>query len=153
MCDADSKSRLARTKLPQPIQALLSGGVAALASAVVRVPTDTIRPRVQAYLHPNWAAAVPQLYRAKGVRGFYAGFAPTVARDVPELVLQFAIYEGLRRAVQRVTGGAKLDTGCHLLLGGASGAISAVFSTPIDVRSSPLRGRCPVFYLTSEKQS
>lgn len=105
---------------------------------MVRVPTDTIRHRVQAYLHPNWAAAIPQLLKAKGVRGFYAGFAPTVARDVPELVLQFAIYEGLRRVVRRFNGGAKLDTGCHLLLGGTSGAVSAVFSTPIDVRTPPM---------------
>jgi solute carrier family 25 (mitochondrial S-adenosylmethionine transporter), member 26 len=102
----------------------------------VRVPTDTIRHRVQAYLHPSWAAAVPQLLRAKGVRGFYAGFTPTVIRDVPELVLQFTIYEGLRRVVQRFNGGAQLDTGFHLLLGGTAGAVSAVFSTPLDVRSS-----------------
>lgn len=57
-------------------------------------------------------------------------------RDVPELVLQFTIYEGLRRVVQRFNGEKKLDTGFHLLLGGTAGALSAVFSTPLDVRFS-----------------
>jgi solute carrier family 25 (mitochondrial S-adenosylmethionine transporter), member 26 len=145
-CCADSKTQLARYNLPGPAQALIAQSIAALSSAIVRVPTDTIRHRVQAYLHPNWATAVPQLLKSKGVRGFYAGFTPTVIRDVPELVLQFTIYEGLRRVVQRFTGGAKLDTGFHLLLGGTAGAVSAIFSTPLDVRT------CSAFTYTCTAQ-
>lgn len=36
----------------------------------------------------------------EGVRGFYHGLLPTLLRDVPELTLQFSMYESLRHAMQ-----------------------------------------------------
>ena len=37
----------------------------------------------------------------EGVAGLYHGFLPTLLRDVPELALQFTLYEKLRHLVQR----------------------------------------------------
>jgi solute carrier family 25 (mitochondrial S-adenosylmethionine transporter), member 26 len=116
----------------------VAAGAGALASTIVRVPTDTLRHRVQAYLHPNVFQAVPQLFRAKGLRGFFSGFVPTVLRDVPEIAIQFATYEALRATFQRRTD-QKLTTWQHLLLGGTAGAIAAVFTMPLDVAKTQMQ--------------
>lgn len=125
---------------------LASGAVGAVSSAFVRVPTDTLRHRVQAYLHPNLVQAVPQLVRTKGLRGFYSGFLPTITRDVPEIALQFGMYEALRAAVQwhaaergAGDGGGKLPTWQHLVLGGAAGAFATSVTMPIDVIKTHLQ--------------
>ena len=38
---------------------------------------------------------------AHGVLGLYRGLLPTLLRDVPELALQFTLYESLRRGVEK----------------------------------------------------
>jgi solute carrier family 25 S-adenosylmethionine transporter 26 len=113
----------------------------AVTSTFVRVPTDTLRHRVQAYLHPNVVRAIPELMQRKGLGGFYAGFHPTLARDVPEIAIQFAVYECLRTLVQRdVSGSAKkLATWQHLVLGGISGALAACTTMPIDVLKTQMQ--------------
>lgn len=37
---------------------------------------------------------------SQGIGGLYHGLLPTLLRDVPELALQFSIYETLRRYVE-----------------------------------------------------
>ena len=59
---------------------------------------------------------------AEGVRGLYHGLLPTLLRDVPEIAIQFTLYERLRKAVQRRRAVDKLRTWEHLILGGLSGA-------------------------------
>lgn len=61
--------------------------------AQLRVPTDTLRHRVQAYLHPNVGAAAHTIAVNEGPRGLFRGFGPTIMRDVPEIALQFVIYD------------------------------------------------------------
>lgn len=72
---------------------LTSASAGAIVSSLVRVPTDTIRHRVQAYLHNNIFEAAVYIVKHEGVRGLYAGLGPTIARDVPEIAIQFALYE------------------------------------------------------------
>ena len=59
----------------------------------LRVPTDTLRHRVQAYLHPNVGAAACTIAANEGPRGLFRGFGPTIMRDVPEIALQFVVYD------------------------------------------------------------
>lgn len=138
---AGTKAHLETKRWNSWAKHLTSGAVGAVTSAFVRVPTDTIRHRVQAYLHPNVMRAVPELARAKGLAGFYSGFLPTIMRDVPEIALQFGMYEALRGAVQWHAGGgdAKLPTWQHLLLGGAAGAFATSVTMPIDVIKTHLQ--------------
>lgn len=62
-------------------------------STQLRVPTDTLRHRVQAYLHPNVGAAARTIAAKEGPRGLFRGFGPTIMRDVPEIALQFVVYD------------------------------------------------------------
>lgn len=101
-----------------PLAHFISGSVGAVVSCVIRVPTDTIRHRVQAYVHPNVFQSATTIVRTEGVRGLYAGFLPTLLRDVPELALQFTIYERLRHSLSAKRPDQKLQTWEHLVLGG-----------------------------------
>lgn len=49
--------------------------------------------QVQAYLHLNVFEAAHTICRTSGVLGLYRGFWPTLARDVPEIAIQFTLYE------------------------------------------------------------
>ena len=64
-----------------------------MTSALVRVPTDTLKHRVQAYLHQDIFEAARTICKSSGVRGLYRGFWPTLMRDVPEIAIQFTLYE------------------------------------------------------------
>jgi solute carrier family 25 S-adenosylmethionine transporter 26 len=59
---------------------------------------------------------------AEGVAGLYHGLLPTLLRDVPDIAIQFALYERLRKALERRRQVSKLRTWEHLILGGFSGA-------------------------------
>ena len=58
---------------------------------------------------------------AEGIAGLYHGLLPTLLRDVPDIAIQFALYERLRKALERRRNVAKLRTWEHLILGGFSG--------------------------------
>eukprot|EP00210_Caulerpa_lentillifera_P001573 g1511.t1 len=122
-----------------PIAHFISGSVGAVVSCVIRVPTDTIRHRVQAYVHPNVFQSATTIVRTEGVRGLYAGFLPTLLRDVPELALQFTIYERLRKTLSAKRHDQKLQTWEHLVLGGLSGAVAAVVTMPFDVAKTTIQ--------------
>ncbi len=66
-----------------------------------------------------------------GIAGLYHGLLPTLLRDVPDIAIQFTLYERLRRVLERRRGVTKLRTWEHLILGGFSGAAL-----------SPKRDRC-----------
>jgi hypothetical protein len=135
---AGVKPFMAKQPVPNYVAHVSAAASGAIASAFVRVPTDTVRHRVQAFLHPNTFTAVPQLLKSKGLRGFYAGFRPTLLRDVPEIAIQFATYEFLRSVLQNRSG-EQLATWQHLVLGGISGAAAACFTMPVDVLKTQLQ--------------
>jgi len=116
----------------EPAAHVVAASAGAACSAVVRVPGDTIKHRTQAYLHPNAWAALTGIVRAEGVAGLYRGFGPTLIRDVPEIVVQFACYEALRRQLLRRRGDSKMPTYEHVLLGAAAGSIAATCTMPLD---------------------
>eukprot|EP00899_Mesostigma_viride_P027454 jgi/Mesvir1/7894/Mv11826-RA.1 len=67
---------------------LVSAASGAFTSAFIRVPVDTCKHRVQAYLHSNVFVAGRTIMANNGLRGVYAGFAATLMRDVPEIAIQ-----------------------------------------------------------------
>lgn len=116
-----------------PASHFISASCGAVTSCIVRVPTDTIRHRVQAYIHPNVFKSATQIVQKEGIRGLYAGFMPTLLRDVPEIAVQFSLYEKLRHMVAERRVNKKLQTWEHLILGGFSGAVAAIVTMPLDV--------------------
>jgi len=137
---------------------LISAATAAAVSSVTRVPADVVRHRVQAGLDPSLMAAARSAWQRGGIGGLYAGWAATLVRDIPEIVLSFTLFEigrhtwcgmasgdaagaGGDKSSGLVKGGRKLkpgDSSCalepwqHLVLGGACGGFAAAVTVPLD---------------------
>ncbi|KAH9990987.1 mitochondrial carrier domain-containing protein [Russula compacta] len=95
----------------RPWESALSGACAGAAYNLAFFPADTVKSTMQteAELRPgmmagagtiagqrSFADVARELYRARGLRGLYAGCGITVARSVPSSALIFLIYDGLR---------------------------------------------------------
>jgi mitochondrial ornithine carrier protein len=88
-------------------ESALSGACAGAAYNLAFFPADTIKSTMQteAELRPasagttgqrSFATVARELYRARGLRGLYAGCGITVARSVPSSAMIFLIYDGLK---------------------------------------------------------
>lgn len=127
-----TKKRL-EDRLPPGLVHVASATVGTVAASVVRVPADTLKHRVQAYLHRDVFEAFKVVVQTEGFRGLYRGFWPTLMRDVPEICIQFAVYENLRAFVKEKRKVEKLTTPEHLLLGAVAGAAAATCTMPLDL--------------------
>jgi solute carrier family 25 S-adenosylmethionine transporter 26 len=113
--------------------AFAAGAAAAVGSSVVKVPLAVCIRSVQAGVYPNVFAAASLITKAAGARGLFTGFVPTVLEDVPDMGVKFAVYESLRAAHARLSGGRPPTTAEDLLIGGTAGAAAAAATTPLDV--------------------
>ncbi|KAK9902064.1 hypothetical protein WJX75_003057 [Coccomyxa subellipsoidea] len=133
------KEKLTAQGQPQALTHLASASAGAIVSAFIRVPTDTLKHRVQAYLLPDIWRGARSIVAAEGVAGLYHGLLPTLLRDVPDIAIQFALYERLRKALERRRQVSKLRTWEHLILGGFSGATAASITMPLDFTKTVLQ--------------
>lgn len=129
----ESSKRKISKYLPPDLTHVCSAAVGVVASSVIRVPMDTVKHRVQAFMHANVFEAAVSVIRAEGVGGLYKGFIPTLMRDVPEIAIQFAVYEKLRSFMERRQKKTKLTTPEHLFLGAFAGAVAAACTVPLDL--------------------
>ena len=99
--------RDAPTRELWPWESAVSGACAGAAYNLAFFPADTIKSTMQteAELRPasagfagprSFGTVAKELYRARGLRGLYAGCGITVARSVPSSALIFLIYDGLK---------------------------------------------------------
>eukprot|EP00964_Phaeocystis_antarctica_P053125 scaffold31139_cov53-Phaeocystis_antarctica.AAC.3 len=92
-------SRQALSGLPLAAREGLSGSCGALTAAVVWVPFECIKHRVQVAA-PGCStprAALRTTLEREGVRGLYAGMRPTLVRNVPYNALHFGLFAAIQR--------------------------------------------------------
>ncbi|GAQ81564.1 mitochondrial substrate carrier family protein [Klebsormidium nitens] len=98
----------------------------------LRIPCEVIKQRCQAGLYDNWQAAAIGTYRSDGLPGFFRGTTATLLREVPFYVAGMMIYEqikkGVRKGIRR-----ELKPWETIAVGGFSGGLAAVTTTPFDV--------------------
>lgn len=111
---------------------LAASASASCTSALVRVPGDVLKHRVQAFMYGNVFEAARHVFQTSGLKGLYCGFGATLVRDVPELTIQFTLYEALRKSIASMTGSSDSQAS-PLVMGGLAGAVAAVATTPVDV--------------------
>ncbi|CED83602.1 Mitochondrial carnitine-acylcarnitine carrier protein [Phaffia rhodozyma] len=81
----------------------VSGGAAGMAYNIVLFPADTVKSALQTAAElrpdltrqPSFMGTAKEIYKARGLRGLYAGCGITVARAAPSSALIFLIYESL----------------------------------------------------------
>lgn len=123
---------------------MLAASLGEIAACAVRVPTEVVKQRAQAKQHPSSRKALTSILDQRGTHGLvhvwrelYRGWGITVMREVPFTVIQFPLWEGLKKwsLDQRAPENRPADvTGAEsALYGSVSGAIAAALTTPLDV--------------------
>ncbi|KAK4618068.1 Putative mitochondrial carrier protein [Fulvia fulva] len=134
-----------------------------IAACAVRVPTEVIKQRAQAKQHPSSMAALTSILNLRKTHGLttvwrelYRGWGITVLREVPFTIIQFPLWEGLKkwslqqREPPRPTEVTAAESGIY---GAISGAIAAGLTTPLDVLKTRMMlstGRQNVFAMTGK---
>ncbi|KAI6117122.1 mitochondrial carrier [Pisolithus croceorrhizus] len=90
-----------------PMESAFAGACAGGAYNLALFPADTVksimqteeelRPRGKGVPARSFFGTAKEMYRAQGIRGFYAGCGITVARSIPSSAIIFLIYDGLSR--------------------------------------------------------
>ena len=115
---------------------LISGSIGELAACTVRVPMEVVKQRAQAVVGLSSYSALKEILSAQResvLAGLYRGFGITAMRDVPYTMIQFALYEELKRVQGRRNGKNKVTPGEAAVCGSVAGAIAGGVTTPLDV--------------------
>jgi len=122
---------------------MLAASLGEIAACAVRVPTEVIKQRAQARQHPSSLSALTHILGQRSTHGvvhvwreLYRGWSITVMREVPFTVIQFPLWEGMKKWALRQRQSSKPPdvTGLEsALFGSISGAIAAGLTTPLDV--------------------
>ncbi len=134
---------------------MLAASVGEVAACAVRVPTEVVKQRAQASQHPSSLAALRHILAQRHTHGLvrvwhelYRGWSITILREVPFTVIQFPLWEAMKR-YRRAQNGKDQVSGLEGgLLGSIAGAVAAGVTTPLDVLKTRMmlaREKQPMF--------
>jgi solute carrier family 25 S-adenosylmethionine transporter 26 len=70
-------------------------------AALVRNPFEVVKQQMQAGMHESAVGAVRSIVKADGFIGLYNGYSSLVMREIPFDMMQFVIYEKLKKIAKR----------------------------------------------------
>lgn len=105
-------------------------------SSLIRVPFEAVKQMAQAGLYKGSIQATKAVFKQEGFFGFYYGLYPLLCRDIPFDIIEFVLYEKLKKLNEN----KKHQFYYHMWTGSLAGAIAAFLTTPIDV----IKTRCMV---------
>lgn len=134
--------------IPEDMSALAhcaAGGCASVATSIVYTPSECVKQQMQVNgLYQNSWQAFTSLLKQGGLPMLYKGWGAVLCRNVPQSVIKFYTYEGLKLWAQ---GGQPRDTPLTTLqalaIGGVAGSTAAFFTTPFDVVKTRLQTQIP----------
>lgn len=119
---------------------MLAASLGEIAACAVRVPTEVVKQRAQAKQYPSSLTSLQSILSLRASHGFatmwrelYRGWSITIMREVPFTVIQFPLWEGLKRLVAGRDGRTQATAVESAALGAFSGAVAACATTPLDV--------------------
>lgn len=119
---------------------MVAASAGEVAACAVRVPTEVVKQRAQASQHPSSLAALQHILAQRHSRGLvhvwrelYRGWMITIIREVPFTVIQFPLWEALKRWRRQSAGKDTISGMEGGLLGSVAGAVAAGMTTPLDV--------------------
>ncbi|KFY75002.1 hypothetical protein V499_05021 [Pseudogymnoascus sp. VKM F-103] len=127
-----------------PMEHMMAASLGEIAACAVRVPTEVVKQRTQARQFPSSLAALSSILSQRaaiGVPGvwreLYRGWSITIFREVPFTVIQFPLWEAMKKWRLRTTGRdggrGKIRAWESGLAGSMAGATAAGITTPLDV--------------------
>lgn len=118
----------------------LSACVATTAHDAVSVPFDVVKQRMQADGKHSFASSVAcarTVFRASGIRAFFASLPTTVVMNVPHVTVQWVVYERMKQWL--ALNGDEQLTVDFVTAGFVAGACAASASQPLDVVKTQLQ--------------
>jgi solute carrier family 25 (mitochondrial S-adenosylmethionine transporter), member 26 len=119
---------------------MLAASAGEVAACAVRVPTEVVKQRAQAGQFGSSWAALSHILTQRHTRGLvhvgkelYRGWGITIIREVPFTVIQFPLWEALKRWRRTSTGSDTISGLEGGVLGSLAGAVAAGVTTPLDV--------------------
>jgi len=113
---------------------VLAGGVAGGSSIYLVNPTDVVKTRMQnSTVKLQIIPTAREVWARNGIRGFWAGASPNVARCFVGNACELGCYDQFKHmAIEnlKMSGDSPLT---HLVASSGAGLVSAIFSTPVDV--------------------
>ncbi|KAJ7531530.1 hypothetical protein O6H91_14G047600 [Diphasiastrum complanatum] len=118
-----------------------AGGCASIATSIIYTPSECIKQQMQVttVYRNSWSALIGTLKQG-GLPLLYSGWIAVLCRNVPQSVIKFYTYEGLKQwALCKQLDGSSLSTLQTLAFGGVAGSTAALFTTPFDVIKTRLQ--------------
>jgi solute carrier family 25 S-adenosylmethionine transporter 26 len=138
---------------------MLAASLGEVAACAVRVPTEVVKQRAQASQHPSSLAALTHILNQRHTRGLahvwselYRGWSITIIREVPFTIIQFPLWEAMKRYRCSQTGRKEVTGLEGGLLGSVAGAVAAGLTTPLDVLKTRMmlaKEKQPMFTMLS----
>ena len=110
---------------------MLAASVGEVTSCLVRVPCELIKQRAQANSRQSSWEVLRRTAGDGGLRGMYRGYAATVSREIPFSLVQYPLWEYLKRLLRGDRD--KLAAWESAAVGAVAGGFAAAVTTPIDV--------------------
>jgi solute carrier family 25 S-adenosylmethionine transporter 26 len=133
-CTYDSVKKLAKSKGVADGTSLhmFASSLGEISACLVRVPVEIVKQRRQASVGNSSIGIIRNVLQTEGPRGLYRGYLTTVFREIPFSLIQFPLWEFLKKQVSVKTG-SDPSPGQSSLCGAMAGGFAAAVTTPLDV--------------------
>ncbi|KAK9458813.1 mitochondrial carrier [Lipomyces oligophaga] len=118
---------------------MIAASFGEIAACTVRVPTEVVKQRAQA-ASTRYGTSLAALRgvlsndSGEGVfRGLYRGYSTTIMREIPFTMIQFPLYEALKKRFAIRSGRQSASPLQGAICGMIAGGVAAACTTPLDV--------------------
>lgn len=115
---------------------MIAASAGELSACIIRVPTEVVKQRAQAMAEHSSLSAFRAILAARHesvFRGLYRGFGITIMREIPFTMIQFPLYEAMKRWQAKRMNKPKTNAFEAAVCGCVAGGVGAGFTTPLDV--------------------
>eukprot|EP00826_Nyctotherus_ovalis_P055149 TRINITY_DN7308_c0_g1_i2.p1 TRINITY_DN7308_c0_g1~~TRINITY_DN7308_c0_g1_i2.p1 ORF type:complete len:225 (+),score=13.84 TRINITY_DN7308_c0_g1_i2:69-743(+) len=78
-----------------------SAALGEFVSLLVRNPLEVLKQNLQASSHPGVLKIVREVWKVRGIRGFYTGLFSSIVREIPFSCIQLPVYEFFLKQLSR----------------------------------------------------
>ncbi|KAL8618159.1 hypothetical protein ACOMHN_059166 [Nucella lapillus] len=115
-----------------PVGHMLGASVGEMMACLLRVPVEVVKQRAQASPHLSSTVVFRDTLASEGLRGLHRGYFSTVAREIPFSLMQFPLWELLKKLWSERTR-QPIEAWQSSVCGAFSGGLSGAITTPLDV--------------------
>lgn len=122
-----SKKQLARLDTSPVFNHMIAAALGEAVACLIRVPVDNVKQKMQV-THESFFKTMLQV-RHLGIRGYFT----TLMRDIPFAIIQFPLYEWMKKEKIKHQNSSELSLPAISAIGAISGGFAAAVTTPVDV--------------------